>query len=249
MVARSSGSGREVMVRRAGIIELARRAVCLALLVAAVLTTFGDMRDPAWISGLGVALAGIAIYVLVPRPRIPPGALHHERMPAVVMPDVVGFLLAGTFIALPLVVMASDPAMDGKSWLLVLWVLAPFGLLILWIAANHACTWVRLRTDGIEIATARRIVGMPFADIARISTRVRTLPAWVGAALALFGGLRGLGIALLHARRARTSIVFERHNGESVELPVDAFPELDRLARTVARAGVPLDGRALAHPE
>jgi len=228
-------------MRRQGIVEIIRRGACLILLVAAVVAGLGDVREPAWLTAMALAALAIGLYVLIPRPRLPPGVLHHERLPAVVMPDVVGFLLSTTFLALPLVVMQSDPIMSGNLWLLVFWIPAPFGLAILWIAANYACTWVRLDADRIEIATARHIVTMRYSEMARVVTRERRLPAWIGPALVLFGGWRGLGVALLHARRPRHSLVFERVDGMSVELPIDALPGARRIIGAIRHAGITVD--------
>ena len=91
-------------------------------------------------------LAGILVYVLLPRPRLPQGAVHHERMPTVHMPDLLGFMLATTFFALPLIVSAQEPWLGGP-WGLYLLTGLPglIALLIFYIAIRHQCLWLQGR--------------------------------------------------------------------------------------------------------
>jgi hypothetical protein len=229
-------------MRRDGAVELIRRAVSLLLLVIAAVETFADVQAPSWINGLMWAVPAVAVYLLIPRPSVPQGALRHEPLPSTVMPDLLGFMLGVTFFALPLVIINSDSSLGGV-WVipLVFWLLGLFALAILYMAARYACSWVLLRKDGIAIAGLWRIVDLPFAEITKVTAIERRLPRWVAVGLVLFGGWRGAGVALLHAGRAAHYLEFEHKSGPPVRFSVDAFPALDRVVRALNSAGVFLD--------
>jgi len=228
-------------MRRDGIVELARRALTLLLLVIAAVQAFANLRAPSWISGALWAGLAVAVYLLIPRPTIPEDALRHEALPSTIMPDVLGFMLGVTFFALPLVII-SEPWLEGV-WQIPLMFALPglFALAIHYIAAQYACSWVRLRRDGLVIANLWTVVDLPFEDIVKVTPIERRLPGWVGWALVLFGGFRGAGVALLHAGRVAHYLEFERKSGRAVRFSVDAFPDLRRVVAALKRASVPLD--------
>lgn len=229
-------------MRRVGAVELARRAVVLVLFVVGAVETFEDLRSPSWISGLLWSSLAVAVYLLIPRPTPPTGALRHEALPAIIMPDVLGFLLGVTFFALPFVIVNSDPLLKDV-WIIhaVLWLLGAFALAILYIAARHACSWIQLRNDGMIIADLWRVIDLPFLEIERVNAVERRLPRWIGPALVLFGGWRGAGVASLHANRTSHAIEFIHKSGVPISFPIDAFPNLDRVVVALTKAGVSID--------
>src|SRR5690606_10046273 len=83
------------IMTRAGSLEYVRRAGILALCVAG----FVSQQRPA-LSGIFLP-AGLALYLFLPAARPPQGALVHDRLPAVVIPDILGFALASFFFAMP----------------------------------------------------------------------------------------------------------------------------------------------------
>lgn len=235
-------------MRVTGLVELLRRAAALALFVIAATQGFADLRAPHWGAAAGWALAALAVYILVPRPAVPAGALRFETMPAIVMPDMLGFLLGTTFFALPLVVMASEEALREGLWILVavMWLLGSAALAIHVIAARNAVSWIVLRDDGFTVATLWAVSDFAFADIARVVPVARRLPRWVGTALFLFGGIRGAGVALLHADRVAHAIDIVGKDGTRLRFAADALGGLPRLLGALHRAGVPLEGRLAA---
>ena len=229
-------------MRREGAIELSRRGLSLLLLVIATVETFRDVGSPFWINGLMWAIPALAVYLLIPWPTVPENALRHERLPATIMPDLIGFMLGVTFFALPLVIINSDFSLEGV-WQIPLMFGLPglFALAIFYVAARYASSWVLLRNDGIVIAGLWKVVDLTFAEIANVTAIERRLPRWVAAGLVLFGGWRGAGVALLHAGRAAHYLEFELRTGPPVRFPVDAFPGLDRVVRALDHARVHLD--------
>lgn len=229
-------------MRREGVIEILRRAATLLLLVVAVTRIFAVTRAASWLSGLPWIGLAVAVYLLVPRPAVPEGALHHERLPSTVMPDLIGFLLGTTFFAMPLVIINTEAWLEGVWWIpLMFWLPGLFALAIFYMAASYACSWILLRRDGMTIASLWAIVDLPFADIQKVNPIARRLPRWIGWALVLFGGLQGAGVALLHAGRVAHYLDFERKSGPPLRFAVDAFPDIRRVVAALRRARVPLD--------
>lgn len=165
-----------------GIIELLRRAVTVALATAAFI----------WIprSGLAallLALAALAAYALVPRRARPEGAFIYERMPSVVMPDLLGVLLTAFFVALPFWAGGPDDGGFGPihPMAFLLWPMALFGLAILVIAARYAVYWLAIAPDGLRLNDLSGEQFVPFSDIALVEPYRRGLPGWMRALVPL----------------------------------------------------------------
>ncbi len=223
------------------VIEVARRSVSLLLLVVAAVIGFG--YGSWWWAALAAAMA-VAVYVLPPRPIAPAGALHHERMPSVYMPDLVGFLLATTFLAMPFVISAQETWLGGP-WFLILFMWPPglIALAIFRITTRYQCFWVKLTPDGLTVSTTVGIESLPFDRIAGARVETKRPPRWLGPLLVLFGGFRGVGIALLHADTERHALLVHRSDGTTLHLPADAFPGIVKVIKALAKAGVSLDAQ------
>lgn len=220
------------------IVEIARRAGALLLLILAVVAGFGHGRWP-W-AALAVVLAAL-VYILLPLPAVPDGALHHERMPSVTIPDLLGFLLATTFLAMPFVISAQEPWLDGPwALMLFMWLPGLVALAIFVMAIRYQCFWVKLSPDSLTISTVAGIETLPFDHIAGLRPETRRPPRWLGPLLVLFGGWRGLGLALLHANTERHAILIKRSDGTSLRLPADAFPDINKVIKALARTGIAL---------
>ncbi|CAG1014840.1 MAG: hypothetical protein F9K19_14490 [Rhizobiaceae bacterium] len=220
-----------------GVMEVSRRFVTLVLLCAGVIAAFGYGRLDAAAACGGAA---IAAYLLPPRPKPPEGAFHHDRLPSVWMPDLLGFLLATTFLAMPFIVSALEE-WPGVPWGLMLFMWPPglVALAIFWFSARYQCFWVLPERSSITIGTLRGKTVLTYSEIVRVTTETRRPPGWLSPLLILFGGWRGLGIALLHGTRPNHSLVLERKDGEPVRLPLDAFPDAAKVVKALERAGVP----------
>lgn len=224
---------------RVVLIEVLRRTVVLALFIASALYGFGYGHTYL---ALGGVAAGILIYSLVPRPVVPRGAMHHERLPSTYMPDLLGFMLATLFLALPLIVAVHDPWLEGP-WALYLLTGLPglVSLLIFHISIRHQIMWLKVSGHDMAFADFGGITEIGFDAIASVRAEVKPPPRWLKPLLALFGGWRGLGIALV-TDRASHNLVIERLDGSHLRLPVDAFPDLRKVVLAMHRGGVRLDG-------
>lgn len=226
---------------RSVVIELLRRGAALVLFIAAATAGLGYGRADLALAGVVLALLA---YAVPPRPRVPDGAVHHERMPTVYMPDLLGFMLATTFFALPLIVSAQEPWLGGP-WGLLLFTGIPglITLLIFWIAIRHQCLWLRVTGHDLTIADLGRIVTLPFGEIAEVTVETKQPPGWLKPLLVLFGGLRGLGIALLTAERPSHALIVVRRDNKRLRIPADAFPDLRQILAAFERGGVRLDAQ------
>ncbi|MBU1176255.1 MAG: hypothetical protein KKH72_12695 [Alphaproteobacteria bacterium] len=221
------------------VVEVLRRLVALALFMAAATLGFGYGQT---LVAIAAVAAAILVYWLVPRPAVPQGAVHHERMPTVTMPDLLGFMLATTFFALPLIVAAHDPWIGGP-WALYLLTGLPglIAMIIFWIAIRHQCLWLKVTGHDLTIADMRRIEILAFDRIAEVVAETKPPPRWLSPLLILFGGWRGLGIALLTGQRPSHSLVIRLKDGTSRRVPADAFPDQRQIVAALAHGGVALD--------
>lgn len=234
-------------MRRATLTEILRRVGSLTLFTAAAVALLASSEGPHGLIASGLAVCALALYIAVPWPKRPDDALRYDAIPAIFGPDLLGFLLGVLFFGLPFLI-AGDAAL-GEGVVIVggvLWAMGLFALAILWIAARHAVSWIVLKDTSVVIAGPRAIVELAYGDIVRVAPRAHRLPRWVGAALMLFGGIRGMGIALLHADRVSHALEFVPRTGRPIRVPADAFDDPRRLLATLAAEGVPLEGELAA---
>ncbi len=219
-------------------LELARRSIVLVLPVIAATAGFGH-GNPGL--ALGLAALAAAIYGLLPRPRLPPAALHQKRMPTVYMPDLLALLLATTFLAMSLIISAREDWLDGPwGLMLFMWPRGLIALAIFWMAARYQCLWVLVEPDALTVSTMRGTTAMPYGGIARVQADMTPAPRWLKPLLILFGGWRGPGVAFLHAARQSHWLAIERKDGPPLRLPADAFPKAWKIFEAFERAGVRL---------
>ena len=220
--------------------ELARRGLALLLAVAAAVAGAGYGR---WSAAALLLAAGAVWYLLLPRPSVPPGALRHDRLAAVWLPDLIGFLLATTFLSLPFIVSAHESWLGGP-WgpMLLTWPLGLAALTIFWIAARHQCWWALLGEEELHVADMGGVTVVRHADIVGATMEAKRLPRWFGPLLVLMGGWRGLAVVLLHGGRARHRLLLKRKGAPALRMPLDALTEAGKLIGALETAGVPLTG-------
>ena len=226
-------------MRSTGVIEIARRLVPLVLLLAAIahIAAASDGMRP-WLAW-GLIAGAVAVYLLLPFEQPPEGALRHSRLAAVLLPDLIGFMLCLTFFGIYIVLVADNPNLWG-----VILLLGPPGaicLAILLVAAWYASFWMVIEADRLSVATLRARQELPFAAIRSVKPTRHLPPRWLAPLLVLAGGWRGLGVALLHGYRASHGLRFDLADGSRFDAPVDAFPDVGRLLSALKKAGVRVD--------
>lgn len=217
------------MITRTGFREVARRIVVLAVLTAGLVLLF---KQPVWI-GLLVLLAGLVIYILMPWPKPPAGAHVYARGPAVVGPDIMGFMLTGIFLALPFII--------GIAGTMLLFLpVALISGLILYIAAWYGSFYLVIRDDGLVVHTLGRCRELAFSDIRGAVPYKRGLPDWVRKLvpfLVLSGAYGAAGSIML--ARDETGMELQLANGKRQRIPRQGFEKsFKQLALALEAAGI-----------
>ncbi|MFH1340769.1 MAG: hypothetical protein ABIL01_06070 [Pseudomonadota bacterium] len=224
---------------RAGGIEYLRRAGTLLLCVAG----FVCLQRPALAAGL--LTAGLAFYLLLPGSAPPQGALVHDRLPAIIIPDILGFALSSLFFAMPFWFGPGEGASVGgiHPMAVLTWPLAFGSLAILAVAAHRASAWMRIEDEGLRLASFRRVQLIPYGTIVRVEPYRRGLPAWMRALvpwLAATGRYSAAG-AIALARDSR-GVRLHLADGRSFVIPRDGFEAPCRRAlAALAAHGVAFD--------
>ncbi|MDP2297346.1 MAG: hypothetical protein Q8M24_18035 [Pseudolabrys sp.] len=80
---------------RAGSIEYLRRTGTLVLCIAGLVCLQRPALAAMFFAG------GLAFYVFLPGAAPPQGALVHDRLSAIIIPDALGFVLSSLFFTMP----------------------------------------------------------------------------------------------------------------------------------------------------
>lgn len=214
---------------RAGSLEFLRRAGTLALCVA------GLVSLPRLALAALLLAAAVAFYRLVPRAPRPPDAMGHDRLAAIVLPDLLGFALGSVFLAMP--VWLADRAGAIHPMAIMTWPLALGALAILAAAAHRASAWLRIEAEGLRLASARREQLVPYGAILAVEPWRRGLPGWARALVPWLAAAGRFGAAGAVALARDTSGVRLRlADGRSAVIPRDGFEAPYRLALAALKA-------------
>lgn len=223
--------------------ELLRRAGTLVLVILGIIAfAMGDHL----LGGLALVVA-LALYLALPRVTPPQGAFNYDRMPAVVMPDILGFFLISFFVALPFVFAATE----GVEWRNLLtdihfaavlcWPMALISLPILFVSNSYANYWLRIEPDGLRIHSTKGEEFVRFDAIRQVAFHSRGVPGWIKALtpfLVLSGKFTQAATILL--ARDEVGIVLEKHDGTKATIPSDAFEKpFWKLMMALRKHGVP----------
>jgi hypothetical protein len=211
-----------LFMTKAGGVEYFRRAIALALCVT------GAVYIQRPVLAALLLLSGLAFYLLLPAAKRPPNALVYDRLPAIVLPDVVGFLLAGIFLAMPFWIGPGPGSPSGMVHpvAIMTWPLAIGSLGILVVTAHYASFWLCIADDGLQLASAGQTQFVPYSKIVRVEPYRRGLPRWLRALapfLAVTGHYTAAGAVTL--ARDSTGIRLRLEGGPSIVICRDAFEE------------------------
>jgi hypothetical protein len=189
--------------------------------------------------------AGLAFYLFLPGAAPPQGALAHDRLPAIIIPDALGFVLSGLFFAMPAWFGPGERASVGgiHPMAVLTWPLAFGSLAILAVAAHRASAWLRIEDEGLRLASVHRVQLIPYGTIVRVEPYRSGLPAWVRALvpwLAATGRYSAAGAIAL--ARDSTGVRLHLADGHSAVIPRDGFEKPYRQAlASLAAHGVAFD--------
>lgn len=203
-----------------------------------------------------LALAA-ALYLFLPGVRRASGGIRggadrltYGKWSAYLLPDMVAFLLAGLFFALPFPMLPEITGNsnvlsleDGNIWLtLFLWFLAALASLILLWSARYAAFSLELLPQGIGLHTIRRDRLIPYREIRSVEFVDYRPPRWL-VGLMLFAGFlnwRLAGQAGLLSSRSDWGAGFRLADGGTVRFLCSGLPGVERLFSTLRKERVPI---------
>ncbi|AHM05823.1 hypothetical protein roselon_03576 [Roseibacterium elongatum DSM 19469] len=211
-----------------------QRAVTVALLLAACIAA----ARLSWAAGVGLGVLALVVYVAAPIPKPPADAWVYDRGPAVIGPDLLSFLFAPPFLAIPFWAEPAWPMGGGALHpsAVLAWPAGLFFLIFTGIGWHYAAMAVRITQTGLEVETGRRRFAVPFAEMAEIGPWRRGLPRWVRALapLALALGRPGAAGAIMIARDSN-GISIARRSGPPVVIGSDAFARATKAILTACQ--------------
>jgi len=215
---------------------------------------------PAWLLypsrsiAMWFALAGVLLYAFLPWAKYAPEAVVCKRARAVVVPDLLGAVMACAFFAMPLLILTREVSSysdfrvldfsDGWGWLtVILWAFATGGLSICVVALWYATFGLLLLPDGIRRVTLWGHTDWRYSDMTGVEPAVWTLPRWLRI-LMFFGALlnwRYAGTMILGASRQALGIALPCRNGRRLTIWLEHLQAGERIFRALAAAKIPMD--------
>ncbi|MGM0646215.1 MAG: hypothetical protein ACQESV_07465 [Thermodesulfobacteriota bacterium] len=183
--------------------------------------------------GLGLIGAGLALYILLPRPGSNEHWLRYSRGPAVIAPDLLGLVLTPFFLALPVAVVANTapgavftPTQGGWIWLYIIFsLLALLGIALLVAGLRYAVRGYRLLPHGLQIRTLRGRQDYSWSSLQAWESYNTNTSRRLGKLLLLTGSFSaiGLGLALQNAPERGLRLHF-RGRARPLEIMANHLP-------------------------
>jgi alpha-D-ribose 1-methylphosphonate 5-triphosphate synthase subunit PhnG len=202
---------------------------------------------------LWIALLGLAIYVLLPRPKRRPEAVYYQTW-RVILGDFASMILFVPFFAVPIFVIGGSIQALTMAWPLVLmmWPLAFVGIWLLRMGAWYASYELFVTTGGIELSTYKERRLFPFADMTYLQPIVVKPPRWLVIA-SWFAVLAGRGRARIGAAGRALMLGGSASNGIGVglkdgssaffwvtdQMGGKALKNAERMIDALEKAGIP----------
>jgi hypothetical protein len=202
---------------------------------------------------LGIALAGLAVYFVLPRRRREKNAILYPPWRNA-LGDFASLLLIVPFFGLPFLVVGGAVQALTQGWILCLifWPLALMGVWLLQTMAWYAGYRILLREDGLIVEAGKKELSVPFADMTGCRPLVLTAPRWLVrmTALAALGGrgasrMGSAGRAFLLAGSSYGGLGIGLKDGSSVffwvtdAMGTEALKNAGRMMKMLEKAGVP----------
>lgn len=230
---------------KAGSREYLRRGISLILL------SLGLIGFAYWGRGIASALiaAAAVFYYVLPQVLRPASALVYEPMPAILVPDLLGFVLASFSIALPFWAGAAENEYVYQNFILVhpaailTLPLALAGILILVVAANYASYWVIIERDGLKISSAKKKKFLPYAEMVEVIPYRRGLSKWlkIFTPLLVLSGKYTLAGSILLTRDS-TGLSIKLRDRSSVNVASEAFEKpFEEILLALYDRSIPID--------
>lgn len=195
-------------------------------------------------------ILALAVYVLLPRRRVSPGAIIYSRWSCWIVPDIVGTTMAGFFVALSFIlspeifgdgnVLGID---SGAIWFTsVLWLMGTIFLSILYWSARYSSFELVLHDDGIRLRQLSKELDFRFCDLATVEWVDYRPPRWLRVLVRIASmfdwRMRSHYVSLSLGRDWGIRFVFL--DGSSFKFICSRLLELQRLVDVFISGKVPL---------
>jgi len=194
-------------------------------------------------------LLGAALYLFLPRKKHPAGTIVYPRWSAVILPDILSFLMTGFFLGLPMVlavhIFNSSSILDfreGSAWFtLMFWLMGLIFASILYWSAKYASFALQILPGEMHLETLGKQLRISFADIASAGFEDYRTPRWLRTILFIAGlaNWRMMGQALLLSSRTDWGMELTLRNGETVTFLCSNIPGADRIFKALRLHKVP----------
>jgi len=203
---------------------------------------------------LWLALAGVAIYGLIPWHRRKPGAVAYPLVGRhVILMDVAASLLTGAFFAIPFIVIngVSRPSVFDPGWIwftLFWWLMALLGIPLYIAAALNAASWIEIHPDRLTVASLWRPRTYLYNEMTAYRPYAFKLPAWARVLVWL------LMVLLLFSRQLISSLAMRRllgqesngilitlRDGREARIWNNELPGFERIPQALEENGIACD--------
>ncbi|MCW5942263.1 MAG: hypothetical protein KIS66_08520 [Fimbriimonadaceae bacterium] len=210
------------------------------------------MAYPYRLFGLIALAAGIALYALLPWPKVARESFRYSRVTAGTVPDGMAAVAGGMFFVLPLLITNANGYGDGpfaEGWIWVtaaLWLLTAILASMWFFSARYTATSLEPLAEGLRLRTLRDDLLVPYDEIGAVGARRVDNPKlskfliW---ASVLTGSWRSLGSALL-ASRAEFGLSLRLKDGRLWVFPTRTTLGAAPLVGRLSGMGVPIEQTA-----
>ena len=195
-------------------------------------------------------LLGAALYLFIPRKKHPAAAIVYPRWSAVILPDIMAFIMAGLFLGMPFVLSVHifDRAdiLDfsyGSAWFtLVFWLIGLIFASILYWSAKYASFALQILPESLILQTMGKEQRIAFADIASAEFADYRAPRWLRTIMFIAGlvNWRMIGQALLLSSRTDWGLEFRLRSGGTVKFLCSNIPGADKIFAALRLHKIPL---------
>lgn len=209
----------------------------------------GELARPFRVLAALPLLLGLALYIFLPGKKAPAGALVYPRWSAVILPDIISFVMSALFLGLPMVLCVHifDRAgfldfSSGSAWFtLVFWGMGLIFASILWWSAKYAAFALLILPDELYLRTLGRERHIPFADIESAGFADYRPPKWLRTVMFIAGlvNWRMMGQALLLSARADWGIEFRLRGGGAERFLCSGMPGAGKIVRALRLHKIP----------